>query len=142
MTPEALAALHRKAFEGPPRPWTAEEFSTLLETPGVHLYTLPTSFLVARYAGPEAEVLTLCTDPAHRRQGHARTVLHLFEAQAHAAGIEEVFLEVAETNLPARALYAAYGYRPRGYRKDYYQGPGQTRVQAHVLAKQLSESHD
>ncbi len=138
MTPEALAALHHKAFEGPPRPWTAAEFSTLLTTSGVHLHTLSQAFLVARYAGPEAEVLTLCTDPAHRRQGHARAVLRLFEAQARAADIEEVFLEVAETNLPARALYAALGYQPRGYRKDYYQGPGQTRVQAHVLAKRLS----
>ena len=30
MTPEALASLHARAFPGPPRPWSADEFESLL----------------------------------------------------------------------------------------------------------------
>lgn len=97
----------------------------------------PQGFLVGRTAGPEAEVLTLCTDPAHRRTGCARGLMAAFEAAAQARGVEEVFLEVAEANTAARALYDALGYRPKGYRRDYYTDKGQARVHAHVLSKAL-----
>ena len=139
MTPQALAALHARAFPGPPRPWTAEEFADMLAEPGIRLFTHnDAAFLLARRAGPEAEILTLCTAPQARRQGAARALLAAFEAWAREAGVEELFLEVAETNTSARALYDRAGFAARGHRKDYYTDGGRTRVHAVVMGKALS----
>jgi len=139
MTPEALAALHARAFPGPPRPWSAEEFAGLIADPLIDLLTLaPHAFAVIRSAGPEAEVLTICTDPSARRQGLAAKLLSRAEASAVSAGAAEMFLEVAETNKAARALYAAAGFAERGYRKNYYTDQARARVSALVLGKRLT----
>jgi ribosomal-protein-alanine N-acetyltransferase len=139
MTPEALAALHARAFPGPPRPWTATEFGDLLADPQVALFTAGgAAFLLLRRAGPEAEVLTLCTDRAQRRNGHAAALLGQAEAWARDAGVEEILLEVAETNTAARALYARAGFAERGYRKSYYTQAGRAAVSALVLGKPLT----
>ena len=139
MTPQTLAALHARAFPGPPRPWSPEEFAGMLAEPGVTLFThADTAFLLARRAGPEAEILTLCTDPAARRQGAARRLLAELDAWAVRQGLEELFLEVAETNAAARALYQAAGFVQRGHRKDYYTDGGRSRVHALVMRKALS----
>jgi len=139
MTPEALAALHAVAFPGPPRPWTAAEFTDLLADPRVLLLSeRDQAFVLARIAGPEAEVLTICTDPAARRRGLASILLDRLERDLARTGVEELFLEVAETNHAARALYAAAGFAERGYRKDYYTGDGAVKEHARVLAKPIA----
>ncbi|MEM9794016.1 MAG: GNAT family N-acetyltransferase [Pseudomonadota bacterium] len=137
MTPEALAALHADAFPGPPRPWSADEFRTFLRDPSTVLYTAENAFLLVRLARAEAEVLTLCTAPKARRRGQARDLMQRFEADARTRGVAEVFLEVAQSNGPARALYAKLGYHERGHRKDYYSQAGRAAVHAYVLGKQL-----
>lgn len=143
MTPEALAALHGRAFPVPPRPWTAAEFAAFLADPSVVLLSAgEDAFLLARKAGPEAEVLTLCTAPHARRRGLARHLLAGMEDWARRHGIEEIFLEVAESNIPARALYASTGFRPRGHRKDYYTDGGRSRTHALVLGKALARASD
>ncbi|MEM6619932.1 MAG: GNAT family N-acetyltransferase [Pseudomonadota bacterium] len=93
--------------------------------------------MVLRSAGPEAEILTLAVAPDARRQGIARALLALGETQARARGVAEMFLEVAQDNHPALALYRGTGYREAGVRKDYYQGPRGARVSALVLKKAL-----
>ena len=139
MTPQALAALHARAFPGPPRPWSADEFAAMLAEPGVQLFTHgDTAFLVARQAGPEAEILTLCAAPEARRRGAARALLAEFERWARESGVEELFLEVAETNTPARTLYERAGFVERGHRKDYYTDGGRSRVHALVMGKTVS----
>ena len=152
MTPAALAALQARAMPGPPRPWTAfwsrrthptlrrlptgasgtSRLSALMHAPG------DAAVLVARRAGPEAEVLTLFTAPERRREGHARRLLAALDRWAAGRGVAEIFLEVAETNAPARALYAAAGYAEQGFRKDYYATPRGPRVHARVMAKRVA----
>lgn len=139
MTPEALADLHARCFGTAPRPWSAAEFSDLLALPTTLLEADPDgrAFALARRAGPEIEILTICTDPAARREGRAARLLATVEDTARGLGASEAFLEVGETNLPARALYATAGYVPAGFRKDYYQGPAGARAMALVLRKPL-----
>jgi len=38
-------------------------------------------------------------------------------------GVQQVFLEVRESNAPARALYTAQGFKEVGRRKQYYRRP-------------------
>lgn len=139
---EALAALHAAAFGGMghgPRPWTAAEFAALLSAHGTLLVALPGGFALGRAAAGEAELLTLAVAPARRRQGLGRRLLAGFEAAARAAGAAEAFLEVAEDNAAARALYAAAGWRPAGRRRGYYRAASGAGADALILRKALSE---
>lgn len=137
MTPEDLARLHAVCFTDAPRPWSAEEFSSLIAQPETRLVAEDHGFALIRFAGYEAELLTLAVDPAHRRQGIARRLLHLLETVALETGSREVILEVAETNTPARALYLAAGFTEAGLRKNYYASPRGPRTHALVLKKVL-----
>lgn len=136
MTPERLAALHGDSFTIP-RPWSADEFRGLLTQKSIHLISHPHGFALISIANPEAELLTLAVDPDQRRQGFANTLMADMETHCRAQHVEEIFLEVVDTNAPARGLYDACGYAVKGARKDYYNGPNGTKVSAVVMAKTL-----
>lgn len=142
MTPEALAALHARCFDDTPAPWSARAFSLLLALPGARLVTRPGGFAIAQIAGPESELLTIAVEPGERRRGHGRDLLVSLMTSLEAEGAREIFLEVAETNLPARALYAALGFTERGRRPRYYRRREAPPIDALVLAKDLGEPGD
>jgi [ribosomal protein S18]-alanine N-acetyltransferase len=135
MSPEAMATLHARCFTDAPRPWTAPEFAALLAEPTSLLCTAPGGFALGRLAADEAELLTLAVDPGSRRRGIGRRLVAALEAAARARGAEAVFLEVAEGNAAARALYAACRYAEVGRRPGYY--PGAVPSAALVLVKRL-----
>jgi [ribosomal protein S18]-alanine N-acetyltransferase len=137
MTPEALAALHRRCFTEAPRPWSAEEFRELLALASTLFAVRPGGFALGRLAGPEAELLTLAVHPDSRRRGLGAALVGDIEAQAAARGVEEARLEVAVTNAAGRGLYAALGYAPAGRRPGYYAPAGRPPVDALVLFKRL-----
>lgn len=137
MTPEALAALHARCFVDTPRPWTADEFALVLRLPTTLATFRPEGMALGRAAGPEAELLTLAVAPEARGRGVGATLVAAYEAAALERGAEESFLEVAETNAPARALYDRLGYRPAGRRPGYYARRGAPAVAALVLRKGL-----
>ena len=134
MTPAQMAALHVAAMET--RPWTRDEFAGLLES-GARATGDDRAFALYRIAADEAELLTIATRPDARRRGHARSVLREVEALARSAGAARLFLEVAETNLPARALYASAGFEEVGRRVDYYRLRDGMRDAAIVMEKRL-----
>jgi ribosomal-protein-alanine N-acetyltransferase len=51
--------------------------------------------------------------------------------------VSQLFLEVAEDNAPARALYAQAGFEEVGRRKGYYARPQSAAVDALVLRRRL-----
>ena len=130
-----LAALHQRGFDAP---WDAPSFATLLASPGLfgvlaHDAAQPHGFILARAIADEAEIITLMVAPARRRRGIAATLLAQAEARARAEGAATMFLEVAETNEAARALYTAAGFRQVGRRRRYYPDGGD----ALLLRKEL-----
>ena len=66
--------------------------------------------------------------PDARRAGLGRRLLQGAQDRAASDGARAMFLEVAEDNFPARALYVACGYRPVGRRRGYYAGGGDALV--------------
>jgi ribosomal-protein-alanine N-acetyltransferase len=136
--PGALAALHARCFATPP-PWTAASFAELLADPQVWLLDdhQARGFALMRVVADEAELLTLAVDPDCRRCGVASDLLGRFDRLALAEGAAFAFLEVAETNLAARALYAARGWELAGCRPGYYRGSDGASVGALVLRKSL-----
>ncbi|WP_118135851.1 GNAT family N-acetyltransferase [Oceanicella sp. SM1341] len=135
MTPDEMARLHARCFDEHPRPWSEAEFMGLFGF-GAWQVSLPGGFAMGRVAAGEAELLTLCVAPEARQQGLGSRLLAAFEARARAEGADEAFLEVAETNAPARALYHAAGWYLAGRRKGYY-GRGANRIDALVMRRKL-----
>lgn len=134
-----LAGLHRAAF--PADPWSEPAMARLLAMPGAFALIAtreggPAGFVLARVAADEAEIVTLGVVPAHRRRGIGRRLLAATAGEAAQRGAARLFLEAAETNLAARRLYAADGFREAGRRRCYY--PDGT--DAVVLARPLSPS--
>lgn len=136
MTPKELAELHALAFSAS-RAWSAEEFASLLKHQGTQATGDSKSFVLTRTVADEAEVLTLATHPLHRRQGLARHWLARAETTANKQGAEAMFLEVAEDNAAAIALYTTFGYRQIGRRPGYYVPKDGAPIAALVLRKEL-----
>jgi [ribosomal protein S18]-alanine N-acetyltransferase len=80
----------------------------------------PLGLALAQCPGPECELLTLGVMPAERRNGVGRALLHSIIDEARQQSAHTLFLDVAEDNLPARALYAACGFVEIGRRPNYY----------------------
>jgi ribosomal-protein-alanine N-acetyltransferase len=144
-----LARIHAVAFAGEGRPWSGPEILALLNEPGVGLRLAhaerheagdrlaPAGFALYRVAADEAEILTVSVVPEARRAGLGRALVGACEEGARAEGARRLFLEVAQGNAAARALYAGAGYAEVGRRKGYYQRPDGSREDALILAKPL-----
>lgn len=137
MTPEQLATIHASAFRDT-RPWSAAEFSDLLNSPLCFLIADHESFAVGRVIGPEVELLTLAVDPNSQGKGLGRAVLNAFEATAQKRGATECFLEVSEKNAPAIQLYKTSGYDEISRRARYYETSDGSRVDALIFQKILN----
>ncbi|AQR63281.1 ribosomal-protein-alanine acetyltransferase [Brevundimonas sp. LM2] len=132
---EALAALHAEAFDSP---WSASAFAGLLGQPGVLLRAETDGFVLVQLAADEAEILTLAVRPSARRRGTGSRLVAAVSDRAFDLGARRLFLEVAEDNAPARALYAALGFEPAGRRPCYYARSDGPPVDALLLVLNLS----
>lgn len=128
---EALAAIHAEAFE---TPWDAASLSALLASPGVFVVAEADGFILIRVVADEAEILTLAVRPPAWRGGLGARLVEAAVVRAAALGAERMFLEVAEDNAAARALYARAGFHEAGRRRGYYARADGSREDALVLA--------
>ncbi len=100
---------------------------------------VPIGFVLARAAGGECEIITICVLADARRQGAASGLVRAATGEAAARGAVRVFLEVAENNDAALSLYSAEGFEPVGRRKGYYRGAdGQGAIDAIVMGRRLN----
>ena len=136
-----MAAVHAGAFD---TPWSEADIASLLTSIGGFGLlardgaATATGFILARAIAGEAEILTLAIDPAHRRAGIAAALLTAAIGLAGAAGATTMFLEVAEDNAAALALYAKAGFSLAGRRRGYYRRSGGMRIDAQVLRLDLN----
>lgn len=131
-----LAALHAECF--PQSPWSENVMRATIATPGTRawLWNAGDGFLIVRSDGHSADILTLGTAPASRRQGVAANLLRAAADQLKAVGVARLVLEVSAQNIAAGALYESLGYRLLSLRKGYYfraTGAGDAHVMELVL---------
>jgi ribosomal-protein-alanine N-acetyltransferase len=139
-----LAALHGRCFE---ETWSTQAIGEVLGSPGAFAYLAvsageggggrPLGFALARRTGDDAELLTLCVLPEERRRGVGAALLDEVMARARDSGARRLFLEVAETNGVAQALYAERGFVAGRRRPDYYRGPNRVPAAALELSCEL-----
>ncbi|HZW16456.1 MAG TPA: GNAT family N-acetyltransferase [Brevundimonas sp.] len=134
-----LAAIHAEAFDRPGEtPWSEAAFADLLTQSGVFAVEAADGFILMRTVADEAEILTLAVRPDARRGGQGARLVGEGVVAAAARGATRVFLEVAEDNVAARALYLRAGFVEAGRRRGYYAAADGARRDALLLALNLA----
>jgi ribosomal-protein-alanine N-acetyltransferase len=137
---EALAAIHAAAFEAP---WSAADLARFADDRGGFALVAEieggalAGFILCRAIAGEAEILTLAVRREQRRRGVAAALVEAALGLA-AASAEAMFLEVAEDNPGALALYRKLGFAEAGRRAGYYGRPAGGAVDALVMRRTLN----
>lgn len=141
-----LPALHAEDFF---RPWSEDEFETLIEQDPVFGFAAwqvgnrqqhPAGFVLARSVAGEAEILTIVVARTFRRIGLGRDLMEAVLRELHAHRAETLFLEVDETNIAALTLYQRLGFREVARRKAYYENHNAERTAAIVMRRDLKQA--
>lgn len=140
----AMAAIHAESFASSfgSGGWDALEMAAHTQKDmcfGIERGETLGAFIILSAAAGQAEILTIATAARARRKGLARALLSGAEAALQKRKISELFLEVAEDNAAAIALYRGAGFTPMGRRPAYYRR-AQGRVAAISFSKTLSKN--
>lgn len=157
MTTPDLDAVHALEMSAYAHPWSRKHFRDSLQAgyPAVMLLgeSLPgentaseradgrrlLGYLVAMSGVDEVHLLNITVAPAHQRQGWARFMLDALALWSRGQQAHWLWLEVRESNAPARRLYEGYGFKQVGVRKGYYPTGHIQREDAVVMSLQLEE---
>jgi len=136
----ALVEIERRCFSDP---WSEASFREALGSPWAfglvgHTGGIIQGYLIGREVAGTGEVLNLAVSPDHRRRGLARALLRAGLSTLRKHRIEEVYLEVRESNRSAQALYLSSGFRPVGQRAAYYRNPKEDALVLWLPLKQLA----
>ena len=132
----AAGAMHRDVLAALQAAWSDEAWGAdfigrLLATPGAFAVLAagaadpaqPIGYALSRAAAGEAEVLSIGVLEPARRRGVGRALMAAVAEQAGRLGATSLFLEVAEDNAAALALYRGLGFSAVGRRPGYYRRP-------------------
>lgn len=109
-----------------PTPWIASFFKDELNLPISRAYSARLSgeqntlvgYSINHLVLDELHTLNIATHPDYRRRGIASGLFnHALESNPE---VRVIFLEVRESNNPARSFYRKMGFREIGRRKRYY----------------------
>lgn len=92
----------------------------------------PVAFLLAWSVADELHLLDMASHPAHRRQGHSRSLLSELLSSARAQRKRLVLLEVRGSNQAAIALYEGVGFQTTGVRRGYYSDTGEDALEMRI----------
>lgn len=135
---DAIVAIEQASFGDP---WNRNGFVELLGDPRVcfrlaELGGVVSGYVVAWFVLDEGEIGNLAVVAGARRHGVGALLLDAAIAAAREAEVESLYLEVRDSNMAARALYASRGFAEVGRRRDYYRRP---REDALVLRLSIPE---
>jgi len=132
-----MAAIEHAVFTDP---WSLEALRATLDSMVTEVLVAEANGEVAGYVITqvvldEAEIQNLAVTPGRRRQGIATALVSRGIERAVARGAARVFLDVRESNVAARHLYAGLGFEPVARRRGYYRRP---REDAIVLVREIA----
>ena len=139
-TSPKLMAIEERAYRGSGDTKVCDDYAWLGTPPQGAVIAddaIETGLIAVSFAADEGEIVNLVVVPSARRKGLARELLGAAETLAKSLNVVRMFLEVAEDNNAARALYEDAGYAQVGQRKAYYLRADGTRTDALVLSKTL-----
>ena len=118
----ALDHIHAACFA---EAWSAAEVAEWLAIPSVVTVAAfesktATGFVLAQAVADQAEILTFALHPDRQRQGIGRALLDTLELELSGRGTHSLYLDVAEDNIAALALYRGAGFAETTRRRGYY----------------------
>lgn len=136
----ACAAIHTQSFE---KGWNTQTLSEYFPPHGLAYGALEgdklMGFILMGAVSDQTDIITIAVLPELRGRGIGKRLVACAEQEAAALGADLIFLEVAEDNDDAIALYKGAGYQPIGRRKNYYRRAA-GRVSAVTMRKTFSLS--
>ena len=121
-----LLAIEREAASA--AHWTREQYGRLVET-GIVLVAEDggniSGFLCAKHVAGDWEIENMVVAKQGRRRGVGSGLLDELLRRVRQQAGAAVWLEVRESNQPARRLYERYGFHETGRRRGYYRDPGE-----------------
>ncbi len=145
MAVEDLDLVEAIEREGQDAPWSRRIFRDCLDV-GYDCRMIlrerePVGFVIVSRVLDEAHLLNIVLDGSWRGQGIARGVLIGLQQELIELGMSLLYLEVRESNTPARRLYERLGFGTSGFRERYYRTRDGGREDAVLMSKQLMADH-
>ena len=135
-----IMAIEQTAYS---HPWTPGNFQDSISS-GYRCVRLclageTLGYHVAMRGPGEMHLLNLTVAPAHQRRGLGLRLLKELIDHCRSEYLNDLWLEVRESNLAAQALYAKSGFSTVGLRKDYYPLDSNRREHAVVMNLRLDQ---
>ncbi len=114
-------------------PWTRGMFEETLSSPVATSLIVEeegriVGYLIFYLAAREVHVMNIAVRQDRRGLGLASWMMSRTMELARRNSMETCFLEVRESNVPARGLYEKLGFRQVGRRKGYYRETGEDAI--------------
>lgn len=127
---EELAALEQEIF---PDPWSKKGLEETLGQPGAVIFgvweeEILAGYVIFYYVPDEGEIARIGVARPFRRRGAAGMLFERLLMFCAERGVEKLFLEVRESNAPARAFYRKCGFKENGIRKKFYTNPSEDAI--------------
>ena len=127
-SPFDAAEIAKIEVETFPDPWCERDISDTITHEGAMCFSAVDNgrviaYVLGRIIPPEGEIYRVAVVPERRERGVGYRLLDYAVKTSRGRGLETIFLEVRSKNLPALALYRAYGFEKVGLRKGYYKNP-------------------
>ena len=135
-----VAMLHAAGFSDP---WSPSAFRDLLKEStslglGIEQHGGLVGFVLVQIVAGEADILTITTAPELKRTGIATQLMQGLLSRLGERAIARITLDVAEDNMPARALYDRLGFTRDGRRPNYYTTGRDIPAAAILMSRNLS----
>lgn len=109
-------------------PWTYNSYLEAVDSEHAFILVAEESGDVAGFSvfyltPPECELPDIVVAESYRGKGLGTLLLNESIHKLEALGMDTIFLEVRESNTPARALYNKIGFTEIGKRKYFYSNP-------------------
>ena len=122
---DAVLAIEHASFGDP---WNRSAFTDLVDDPRVAFLIADVGgavrgYVVAWFVLDEGEIGNLAVARDARRRGIGALLLDGAIAAVRDSDVDTLYLEVRDSNVAARALYASRGFVEVGRRREYYRKP-------------------
>ncbi|USF29906.1 [Ribosomal protein S18]-alanine N-acetyltransferase [Clostridium sp. MD294] len=108
-------------------PWTKQAFEREIKENKLAMYIIAVlDGKIVGYAGmwhvvTEGHITNVAVLPEYRKQGIGNALIEQIIRIAEEYEMIGITLEVRISNIAAQKLYIKYGFRPEGFRKNYYE---------------------
>lgn len=131
-----IAAIEKKYFD---TPISAKEIAFALNNPAFFCFAALENESLVGYimmynAADEGDITSIAVTESARNKGCGTLLIKKAVDTAEKNGVSILYLEVRESNIPARKLYEKSGFSITGERKNYYKNPIENAV---LMAKHI-----